>query len=194
MNIQFSANSTTMLLTALHYTSICSYATKLLLCSILCQHNFPRPADSATWNEVMPLILRASNTTRFSSRSSNFLQFHHKNTTETISEIQNLPRGVCLQIPLAEALCALLSYTWTLLFKILDPPLLSPSSWLWNASCPWKWYHWEHPGYQHVGRCSDSLQVQSRVCSSWEDGCYLYVTRWSIRSGYLDTRPYWPCV
>ena len=29
MNIQFSANSTIMLLTALHYASICSYASAL---------------------------------------------------------------------------------------------------------------------------------------------------------------------
>ena len=46
MNIQFSANSTIMLLTALHYASICSYASTLLLCSKLCQHNSPRPNHS----------------------------------------------------------------------------------------------------------------------------------------------------
>ena len=39
----FQANSTNMLLTALHYASICSYASKLLLCSKLCQHNSPWP-------------------------------------------------------------------------------------------------------------------------------------------------------
>ena len=43
MNVQFSVNSTIMLLTALHYASICSYASTLLLCSKLCQHNSPRP-------------------------------------------------------------------------------------------------------------------------------------------------------
>ena len=35
--------STIMLLTVLHYASICSYASTLLLCSKLCQHNSPRP-------------------------------------------------------------------------------------------------------------------------------------------------------
>ena len=43
INIQFSANSTIMLLAALHYASVCSYASTLLLCSKLCQHNLPGP-------------------------------------------------------------------------------------------------------------------------------------------------------
>ena len=51
MNIQFSANSTIMLLAALHYASICSYASTLLLCSKLCQHNSPRPTCVA---DVLP--------------------------------------------------------------------------------------------------------------------------------------------
>ena len=36
-------NSTIMLVIVLHYASICSYASILLLCSKLCQHNSPRP-------------------------------------------------------------------------------------------------------------------------------------------------------
>ncbi len=32
-----------MLSAALHYASICSYASTLLLCSKLCRHNSPRP-------------------------------------------------------------------------------------------------------------------------------------------------------
>ena len=38
-------NSTIMLLAALHYPSICSCASTLLLCSKLCQHNSPSPSN-----------------------------------------------------------------------------------------------------------------------------------------------------
>ena len=45
--------SITMLVIVLHYASICSYASILLLCSKLCQHNSPRPTTMAllgsTW-------------------------------------------------------------------------------------------------------------------------------------------------
>ena len=71
---------------------------------------------------------------------------------------------------------------------------LSPCSWLLDASCPREWYHWEYPEHQHSGRCSDILQMQPRKYSSWEDECYLCVTRWNISSRYLDLKPCWPCV
>ena len=70
MNIQFSANSTVMLLTALHCASIpgvCSYASTLLLCSRLCQHNSPRPNIHAgvwhlgVWHVGVWFVLLSSN-------------------------------------------------------------------------------------------------------------------------------------
>ena len=64
-------------------------------------------AASATRSGVTPLILPAPNTaTRFSSRSFNFLQFHPKNTPETILDGQNFPwgGGACPQTPLTGAL------------------------------------------------------------------------------------------
>ena len=42
-SITMLLNSTIMLMIVLHYASICSYASILLLCSKLCQHNSPRP-------------------------------------------------------------------------------------------------------------------------------------------------------
>ena len=54
-SITILLNSTIMLVTVLHYASICSYASILLLCSKLCQHNSPRPRactsllDSLYW-------------------------------------------------------------------------------------------------------------------------------------------------
>ena len=42
-SITMVLNSTIMLVIVLHYASICSYASILLLCSKLCQHNSPRP-------------------------------------------------------------------------------------------------------------------------------------------------------
>ena len=42
-SITMLLNSTIMLVIVLHYASICSYASILLLCSKLCQHNSPRP-------------------------------------------------------------------------------------------------------------------------------------------------------
>ena len=42
-SITMLLNSTIMLVMVLHYASICSYASILLLCSKLCQHNSPRP-------------------------------------------------------------------------------------------------------------------------------------------------------
>ena len=40
-------NSTIMLVIVLHYASICSYASVLLLCSKLCWHTSPRPTTVA---------------------------------------------------------------------------------------------------------------------------------------------------
>ena len=45
-SITMLLNSTIMLMIVLHYASICSYASILLLCSKLCQHNSPRPTGS----------------------------------------------------------------------------------------------------------------------------------------------------
>ena len=84
-------------------------------------------AASVIRSGVTPLILRAPNaTTRFSTRSSNFLQFHPKSTPETISEDHKIIKfswgggGACPQTSLAGALRA---RTGTPLSKILDPPL-----------------------------------------------------------------------
>ena len=55
------------------------------------------------------------------------MQFHPKNTPETISEGQKSKiflGGACPQTPLAGALRALKSHTGTPLFKILDSPLV----------------------------------------------------------------------
>ena len=77
---------------------------------------------SATQSRVTPLILRASNTTRFSSRSVvQLLQFHPKSTSETISEGQKSKifcgeeRG---HVPRPPSRCA----TPALNNCILDPP------------------------------------------------------------------------
>ena len=43
LSITMLLNNTIMLVVVLHYASICSYASILLLCSKLCQHNSPRP-------------------------------------------------------------------------------------------------------------------------------------------------------
>ena len=52
-------------------------------------------AASVTQSGVTPVIMRAPNaTTRFSSRSSNFLQFHPKSIPETISEGQTFLGGM----------------------------------------------------------------------------------------------------
>ena len=92
----------------------------LQLVMLICYQNesayFPAPyvdtsyfAVSAAQSGVTPLILQASNTTtRFSSRSSNFLQLHPKNTPETVSEGQK---------------CQI--FLWG---GISQPPLLSTSS------------------------------------------------------------------
>ena len=53
-SITMLLNSTIMLVIVLHYASICSYASILLLCSKLCQHNLPRP--TAMWEQSMVLL------------------------------------------------------------------------------------------------------------------------------------------
>ena len=47
-------NSTIMLVIVLHYASICSYASILLLCSKLCRHNSPRPNTGEVWGRAPP--------------------------------------------------------------------------------------------------------------------------------------------
>ena len=51
-SITMLLNSTIMLVIVLHYASICSYASILLLCSKLCQHNLPRPNKRQTWGDT----------------------------------------------------------------------------------------------------------------------------------------------
>ena len=55
-SITMLLNSTIMLVIVLHYASICSYASILLLCSKLCQHNSPRPTQKACWGEFSIVI------------------------------------------------------------------------------------------------------------------------------------------
>ena len=110
MNIQFSANSTTVLLTALHYTSIRSYASTLLLCS-----NYA----SIIFQGLQTLQPEMKSRLQFCELQTQQLglavgcptfaippQEYTRNDLR-MSEIQNLPRGVYLLIPLAGALRAL---------------------------------------------------------------------------------------
>ena len=54
-SITMLLNSTIMLVIVLHYASICCYASILLLCSKLCQHNSPRPnGDPYTSDYFIP--------------------------------------------------------------------------------------------------------------------------------------------
>ena len=52
-SITMLLNSTIMLVIVLHYASICSYVSILLLCSKLCQHNSPRPTTYVYYTSKM---------------------------------------------------------------------------------------------------------------------------------------------
>ena len=56
-SITMLLSSTIMLVIVFHYASICSYASILLLCSKLCQHNSPRPnSDDAPITSKCPKL------------------------------------------------------------------------------------------------------------------------------------------
>ena len=57
-SITMLLNSTIMLVIVLHYASICFYASILLLCSKLCQHNSPRPISGATTTDRLCFLQR----------------------------------------------------------------------------------------------------------------------------------------
>ena len=65
-------------------------------------------------------------TTRFSSRSSNFLQFHHKSTPETVSEGQKskvfLGGKACPQTPLLST-SSLFVFFFVAILRLKSPPL-----------------------------------------------------------------------
>ena len=79
-----------MLLTVLHYASICSYASTKLLCSKLCQHNSPRPTDSVI--EFLPresLSLRLTDRFRYPKQPSRTVHLATRMATYgTISEFR----------------------------------------------------------------------------------------------------------
>ena len=63
-SITMLLNSTIMLVIVLHYASICSYASILLLCSKLCQHNSPRPNPRVMYSLHHKLGLACRTVTR----------------------------------------------------------------------------------------------------------------------------------
>ena len=77
----FHSNITIILLTALLYASMCSYASTLLLCSKLCQHNSSRPNIVRAWtvNFENRLVKNPKHITQSPLNPNlTFIHLHHK--------------------------------------------------------------------------------------------------------------------